>query len=393
MRVLLMSLGSRGDMEPFLALGQELKDQGAQVAFCFPAQFESLASEVAPEFYPQDPSFLELLESPEIRKIMGQTGSGLSRLRTVVGLVGKTKAIQERLIRDQACAVKAFTPDEVVFHIKCIFPVLYALRMNGRVRMLSPMPCLVHPTGLHPHIAFGRPRGPWWNRMTYRLAELALIQQSVLGYGKSYLKERGWQLNGSELHRFFQSQCRTEYAYESALFPRPADWPEHAVVTRFRERQKPIQGRWPEGLDAFLDAHACVVYVGFGSMVNARPKQVALDVLSVSEEEGVAVVMNRSWGGLEPPKELPSHAFVVDDVPFELLFPQVQAAIHHGGSGTTHSALRCGLPQAIVPHIADQYFWSRQVVKTRNGVEGFPIKKWSRDRFSRMMTTLLLMEK
>ena len=229
--------------------------------------------------------------------------------------------------------------------------------------------------------------------MTYRLAELALIQQSVLGYGKSYLKERGWQLNGSELHRFFQSQCRTEYAYESALFPRPADWPEHAVVTRFRERQKPIQGRWPEGLDAFLDAHACVVYVGFGSMVNARPKQVALDVLSVCEEEGVAVVMNRSWGGLEPPKELPSHAFVVDDVPFELLFPQVQAAIHHGGAGTTHSALRCGLPQAIVPHIADQYFWSRQVVKTRNGVEGFPIKKWSRDRFSRMMTTLLLMEK
>lgn len=385
-----MSLGSRGDVEPFLALGQELIGQGAQVAFCFPAQFESLAHEVSPTFYPQDPTFLELLESPEIRKIMGQVGSGLSRLRTVVGLVGKTKAIQERLIRDQARAVEAFTPDEVVFHIKCIFPVLYALRMNGKVRLLSPMPCLVHPTGLHPHIAFGKPRGPWWNRMTYRLAEAALIHQSVLGYGKSYLKERGWRLNGSELSQFYQGQCRTEYAYEPALFPRPDDWPEHAVVTRFRERQKPTQGRWPEGLDAFLDANARVVYVGFGSMVNARPKQVALDVLSVCEEEGVGVVMNRSWGGLEPPDELPSHhAFVVDDVPFEQLFPRVQAAVHHGGSGTTHSALRCGLPQAIVPHIADQFFWSRQVVNTGNGVEGFPIKKWSKDRFSSVIKALL----
>lgn len=389
MRVLLMSLGSRGDVEPFLALGQELKGKGARVAFCLPAQFEALAHEVSPEFYPQDPSFLELLESPEFRKIMGQVGSGLSRLRTVLGLISKTKAIQERLIRDQARAVEAFIPDEVVFHIKCVFPVLYALRMNGKVRMLSPMPCLVHPTGLHPHIAFGKPRGPWWNRMTYRLAELALIHQSILGYGKSYLNERGWELNRPELRRFYQDQCPTEYAYEPALFTRPADWPEHARVTRFRERQKPTQGRWPEGLDAFLEAHECVVYVGFGSMVNARPKRVALDVLSVCEQEGVGVVMNRSWGGLEPPADLPSHAFVVDDVPFEQLFPRVQAAIHHGGSGTTHSALRCGLPQAIVPHIADQYFWSRQVVKTGNGVEGFPIRKWSKDRFARMISTLL----
>ena len=96
MRILLMSIGSRGDMEPFLALGQELLKQGHDVGFCFPEQFEGLAQEVSPTFYPQDKSLLELIEGSEFRKIMGQVGSGLSRLRTVLGLMGRTKAIQEQ---------------------------------------------------------------------------------------------------------------------------------------------------------------------------------------------------------------------------------------------------------------------------------------------------------
>jgi UDP:flavonoid glycosyltransferase YjiC (YdhE family) len=78
----------------------------------------------------------------------------------------------------------------------------------------------------------------------------------------------------------------------------------------------------------------------------------------------------------------------VDDVPFEWLFPQVKAAVHHGGSGTTHSALRCQTPQAIIPHIADQFFWSRQVVEAGAGVPGFPIKHWSRERFAAVVVDL-----
>lgn len=393
MRILLMSIGSRGDMEPFLALGQELAEAGHDIGFCFPEQFERLALEVSPTFYPQDKSFLELLEGPEIRKIMGQVGNGLSRLKTVLSLMGRTKAIQQQLIRDQAASVAAFEPDEVIFHIKCIYPVLYALRLKGRVRMLSPMPCLVHTTDRHPHIAFGKPRWPWWNRLTYRLAEKALINQSILGYGKSFIQSHGWSVSGQELQRFYQNDCPVEYAYEASLFARPNEWPSHAVVTRFRERSKPMEGHWSDGLDAFLDAHEAVVYVGFGSMVNAQPQQIAADVIAVCGQSGLGVVMNRSWGGLEPPEDTPKHAFIVDDVPFEKLFPRVDAVVHHGGSGTTHSALRCGLPQAIIPHIADQFFWSRQVVQAGHGVPGFPIKQWSRSRFAELITSLKIKPK
>jgi sterol 3beta-glucosyltransferase len=388
MKVLLMSLGSRGDMEPFLALGQELLEQGHDVGFCMPFQFESLAREVSTQFFPQDRSFIELIEGPEIRKIMGQVGSGWSRLRTMAGLAKKTKPIQQQLIRDQASAVAAFAPDEVVFHIKCIYPVLYALRLEGKVRMLSPMPCLVHPTSRHPHIAFGRPRAGWWNRLTYALAEKALVHQSILGYGASFLEEKGWKLRAAEIQKFYRDACPVEYAYEEAMFKRPEDWPPQAEITHFRERKKPVDGRWLDELESFFATHEHVIYVGFGSMVNSRPQQVAEDILAVCSEAGLSVVMNRSWGGIEPPERLPSHAYVVDDVPFEVLFPRVKAAVHHGGSGTTHSALSCQTMQAIIPHIADQFFWSRQVVAAGAGVPGFPIKHWSRERFARLVAAL-----
>ena len=73
-KVLLMSLGSRGDMEPFLAKAEELQAQGDTVALCMPAQFESLAREVSDLWHPQDISFLELLESPDVQNITGQIG-------------------------------------------------------------------------------------------------------------------------------------------------------------------------------------------------------------------------------------------------------------------------------------------------------------------------------
>ena len=388
MRTLLMSIGSRGDMEPFLALGAELQNQGHEVAFCFPVQFEGLAREVSDAFYPQDKALIDLIQGPDIRRIMGQVGPAWTRLGAVLRLMSSIKPIQERLILDQERAVRDFQPDEVIFHIKCIYPVLWALRMGGKVRMLSPMPCLVHPTGAHPHIAFGKPRAPWWNRLTYRFAEYALVHKSILGYGKSFIKKKGWKVRPAEVSSFFRNTLNVEYAYAERLFPRPVEWPEQASISHFRERDKVRQEGLEPALKSFLEQHPRTVYVGFGSMVNAQPKQVAADVMAACETAGVGVILNRSWGGLEPPDEVPSHVYVVDDVPFDGLFPRIQAAIHHGGSGTTHSALRCQLPQAIIPHIADQFFWSRQVVAAGVGVEAFPIKKWSRSRFASVLKSL-----
>ncbi|CAE7236191.1 UGT80B1 [Symbiodinium natans] len=86
-RVLLISLGSRGDMEPFLALGEELQMAGHAVAFCMPAQFEGLATEVSQTFYAMDKAYLELVENDDVRRVIGQVGSAFSRLRASIRLL------------------------------------------------------------------------------------------------------------------------------------------------------------------------------------------------------------------------------------------------------------------------------------------------------------------
>ena len=128
-----MSLGSRGDMEPFLAKGEELIEEGHEVAFCMPAQFESLAKQVSPSFYPMTADFLALMDDPEVKKITGQIGSGWSRLKTILKLLRSTKPIQQQLIRDQKTADDAFKPDSIIYHIKCVYPVIAALRYNRNV--------------------------------------------------------------------------------------------------------------------------------------------------------------------------------------------------------------------------------------------------------------------
>lgn len=380
-------------MEPFLAKGEELIKQGHTVGFCFPIQFKSLALEVSPHFFPQDKSFMELVDSPEVRKVIGQVGSGLSRIKTMIQLMKTTKPIQQQMILDQFSAFDVFQPDQAISHIKCIYPILWAITSKGTLSILSPMPCLIHPVHHEPHIGFGSPGPKWWNLFTYWLAERALVHTSVLGYGKTFIKSMGWKISARTLKTFLRNTVHVEYAISEKLFQKPTYWPPQAEITHFRERDKISHSKIDPALIQFLEKYPKPLFISFGSMVNSQPKKVGVDILRVCEKLGQPVVISSSWGGIELPSEIPSYAFHVNDVPYDFLLPNVCAIVHHGGSGTTHSALRCGIPQAIIPHIGDQFFWARQVELQQKGLNGFLIKKWSEIEFEKLIKKLLPLDK
>lgn len=388
-KILLISLGSRGDMEPFLALGEALLQQGHTIGFCFPAQFESLAKEVSPNFFPQDARFLDLVNRPEVRQILGQVGSLTSRLISGISLSKEIKPIQEQLIFDQETAVNAFQPDEIIFHIKCIYPVFWKLHHGGSIRLLSPMPCTMHPVYHEPHIGFGNPKSKFWNVFTYKIAHWALVQKSILGYGKRFLNERGIKLGANAVLRFLRNDLIVEYPISQKLFKKPPYWPENAQITEFRERNKQQFYREDPALLQFLQKNPHPIFVSFGSMLNANPAQVGLDLLSIAEEHRMALIVNTSWGGIVLPERGSEMIFEVADIPYDYIFPKVKAVLHHGGSGTTHSALRCNKIQAIVPHIGDQFFWNRAVSNSGQGVIGFPINEWSKQNAERLILQLM----
>jgi sterol 3beta-glucosyltransferase len=158
------------------------------------------------------------------------------------------------------------------------------------------------------------------------------------------------------------------YGISPNLLPRPADWPSHAHLCG---QWLPQAGAWspPPALESFLAAGERPIYVGFGSMAGFDQQGLLAEV--VAAVAGRRALFYPGWSGVEA-STLPPNFFVVGDTPHSWLFPRMSAVMHHGGSGTTHSAARAGVPSVVVPFAADQFFWADRL--RRLGVAAEPVR-------------------
>jgi sterol 3beta-glucosyltransferase len=184
------------------------------------------------------------------------------------------------------------------------------------------------------------------------------------------------------------------HAFSPHVLPPPSDWPQTATATGYwflpseagaeadaatvdaahaSARTEASAGTLPGGLADFLEAGEPAVFVGFGSMAGREPKRTAAVVAKAVRRASVRAVLATGWGGLDA-SGLPDEIFVVDQVPYERLFPRVAAVVHHGGAGTTGTAVVSGRPQVVCPFVADQPFWAGRMhdlgvapARSRNG--------------------------
>ncbi|MBD9370427.1 glycosyltransferase [Xanthomonas sp. XNM01] len=147
------------------------------------------------------------------------------------------------------------------------------------------------------------------------------------------------------------------YGVSPTLLPHPADWPDNAHLCG---QWIPPAPAWspPEDLLAFLAAGAPPLYVGFGSMGGFDT--VRMREAIVAAVDGRRAVFQPGWSGIDP-HGLPDNIHVTGPAPHDWLLPRTALAIHHGGSGTTHSACRAGIPSVIVPFAGDQFFWAARL--------------------------------
>ena len=172
------------------------------------------------------------------------------------------------------------------------------------------------------------------------------------------------------------------YGFSPSVIPSPADWGSNSHVTGYWYLDSPDDWTPPKELIAFIDADSPPIYVGFGSMSNRNPAEVAnliVKALELSKQRGIIL---SGWGGLQK-ADLPKSVFMVDSVPFSWLFPRVAAVVHHGGAGTTAYGLRAGIPSIVVPFFADQPFWGHLVAKLGVGPKPIPRKKLTAERLAK----------
>jgi UDP:flavonoid glycosyltransferase YjiC (YdhE family) len=196
-----------------------------------------------------------------------------------------------------------------------------------------------------------RPMPRWLNRFSYRLVA-AVLWRAFRDATNAARADVGLPPG----HRIWTGHPML-YGISPTLLTKPADWPSDAWMCG--QWMRPARD-WdvPRSLQDFLSAGDPPIYLGFGSMAS-------FDVRAVWEAVAAAVagqrvVFQSGWSDVDS-LQLPPNFHVIGDTPHDWLFPRMSMVIHHGGSGTSHSAARAGVPSLVLPFAADQFFWARQL--------------------------------
>ncbi|WP_190811312.1 glycosyltransferase [Flagellimonas sp. S3867] len=374
MRVLLISVGTRGDIEPFLTIAEMLRQKGHNTICCFPEQFREMVTKSDIEFLGLNSKFLELLDSRAGKIAMGGKASILEKTKAYYHLYKKSSIINKTLIKQQHKFIQEINPDKVIYNIKSIYPLAWSVENMQKTILVSPIPYLIHYTKNHGHIGFNRNYGLFFNRITYTLANFAFIRNV-----KSVMNEipRYRDVGHRQLKKILSSTPML-FTVAPAIIPRPDYWKENVQVVGYPEKPQK-QSKLPYDLETFFAKHKKVLFITFGSMVNEAPEEKTRLIVNLLEDYHIPAIINTASNGLiETESYNPELIKFVHGIPYNAVFPKVHAVVHHGGAGTTHLGLKHGCSSLIIPHIIDQFLWQNIIYNLGVGPKGIAIKKMNR---------------
>jgi UDP:flavonoid glycosyltransferase YjiC (YdhE family) len=142
-------------------------------------------------------------------------------------------------------------------------------------------------------------------------------------------------------------------------------------------------------VEAFLRAGPPPIYVGFGSMVAKRSLMLGRWIVQAAASIGCRLIVAGGWASLDAELVESDRVLAISEAPHDKLFPHVAAAVHHGGAGTTTAAARAGIPQVVVPHILDQFYWAHRVEVLGLGPQSLPVDAVSADSLAARMAAVV----
>ncbi len=388
MNIVILSVGTRGDVQPYVALGKGLLAAGHSVTICTCANYESFITEHGLSYAYLNDDLIGFMHSDDGKIAMENTGNLWEMTRTAVKLFPKLGPMLRRQINDTWESTQAANPDLICFHPKAVGAADFAERLGVPCMFAFYVPMYVS-TGSFPAMGIPNLRiGRWYNRLSYRL----IAKATWWGTGK-YVNE--WRKANDLPRRRGDRYLRGPngepipalHAYSESIIPRPSDWPDTAAVTGYWFLDRSEDWRPPAEMEDFLASGEPPLYFGFGSIFGRDPGRLTQIVLDAVKTTGVRAIIASGWGGLNPERfELPSTVLAVDSTPHDWLFPRVAAVVHHGGCGTTAAGLRAGRPTVVCPFFGDQPFWGAKVNALGVGPAPIPQKKLSVERLSAAIT-------
>ncbi|KFY40061.1 hypothetical protein V494_03672 [Pseudogymnoascus sp. VKM F-4513 (FW-928)] len=380
LNIVIQVVGSRGDVQPFVALGNELQQSGHRVRLATHGTFKSFVTEADLEFFPigGDPAALMayMVRNPGLLPSMDALRSGE---------IQKKRAMMEEIMDGcwNACiepdqdSGNPFVADAIIANPPSFAHIHCAEALGIPLHIMFTMPWTATEAFTHPlaNIKGSNFDEKLTNRLSYAIVDCMMWQ----GLGDIV---NTWRYKHDLLAVPYSEgpfladllKIPTTYCWSPALVSKPADWPEHIDVCGFFFRNAPKYSPPPD-LDEFIRAGSVPVYIGFGSIVIDDPEALTKLILEAVEETGVRAIISKGWSKLgDTLTDIPKDVLFLGDCPHEWLFQHVAAVIHHGGAGTTACGLANACPTTIVPFFGDQPFWGAMVAAAGVGPDPIPHK-------------------
>ncbi|EMD87038.1 glycosyltransferase family 1 protein [Bipolaris maydis ATCC 48331] len=414
LNLVIQVVGSRGDVQPFVALGKVLKETyGHRVRLATHPTFKDFVAENGLEFFSigGDPAELmafmvknpglmpgfDTLRSGDIGKrrrgiaeiLSGtwrsciETGNGLGvdpLQQTVEEWMGIEDQLPEQLR-------KPFVADAIIANPPSFGHIHCAEKLGIPLHMMFTMPW--SPTQQFPHplanIQSTNADATITNYMSYLMVDVLT-----------------WQGLGDVINRFRKDSLRLDpisgvwgpavlarlripftYCWSPALIPKPRDWNHHISVAGFYFLNLASNYTPDPDLASFLDTGEPPVYIGFGSIVVDDPNAMTKMIFDAVKITGKRALVSKGWGGLGADDiGKPDGVFMLGNCPHDWLFKRVSAVVHHGGAGTTAAGIATGKPTVVVPFFGDQPFWGAMVARAGAGPDPIPYKDLTAEKLA-----------
>lgn len=384
MRVLLLGMGSRGDVQPFIALGERLVERGYAVSLAAAPDFRELVAGHGIEFEPFSFELEEGVNSELGREWLG--GSSTNQIREARLMRRVVAWTAERLAADLR---RLIAGADAVVSSALTFDAADSLTAETQVLHASVLFQPMWPSRHGPSSAFAlRPRAHSWLNLAWSLLAGRAAFDIVRPAGDLLRRELGVRPRSFTGYAGALRRTPTLLAVSPAVVPSAPDWPPGLQQTGFWFGSAEATGPPDRSLERFVDEGPPPVYLGLGSMPTADPGFVVRTFAEVLRRRGGRGVVGAGLAGLgrHPAADAPPGSILVVENPsHEWLFPRCATVVHHGGAGTTAAAFRAGVPQVVVPHIADQPYWARRVHELGCGPKPLPRKRFDVARLGRAL--------
>lgn len=375
MKIAITTVGTRGDLQPYIALGLGLQAAGHDVLLISAKNEEKFVRSYGLNFFALNVDIQELMEGGEVRGM----SKGNNPLKFIVGHLRGSKKLKKLMAATQAGIWDGCqNADIIIFHPGMPIGFFIAKQLGKISVMANPFPVIA--TKDYPSILFyTSPRlGKIFNLVTHFIFEKlfwSLTKSAIKEFWEKTVKSK-MDFTVSPIRQQINSGMPVLNGYSRHLFHPPKEWGKNIHTT----------GSWllgnepdftpPAALINFIEKGTPAVYIGFGSMKDLDAFEamfkIILKALEITKQRAVVAPgwSNMSYAGSIP---IPENVFLIGSVAHSWLFPQMSIVIHHGGAGTTATGLTAGKPTIIIPHNADQPAWGQRVYELGAGPE--PIKK------------------